>query len=107
MVSCLDRCFSIVGGACMAYIRWHVRLAVFVMESWAESLVAQGKLIMLSDGNLELVRALDMVLDARSKGMGYRSKRFALIVSDGVVEYAAVDDAKVDKTGAAHVFSRL
>lgn len=87
-----------------------VVLAVFVMKAWSDSIGNDDKapaITMLSDGNLELTEALGMVLDARAKGMGRRSKRWAMVVRDGVVEHCAVDEAKVDKTSANAILSRL
>jgi len=49
---------------------------------------------MLADGNAELTRALGLDMDASGGGMGTRSKRFALIANDGVVEYLGVDTQK-------------
>ena len=47
---------------------------------------ATGKVEMLADGNGEYARALGLELDASKFGMGTRSKRFSVIVDDGVVE---------------------
>ena len=58
---------------------------VFVMNAWGESAKAGGKVQMLADGNGDYARALDLELDASKFGMGKRSKRFSIIVDDGVV----------------------
>ena len=58
---------------------------VFVMKAWGESSKAAGKVEMLADGNGEYARALGLELDASKFGMGTRSKRFSVIVDNGVV----------------------
>ena len=59
---------------------------VFVMKAWGESSKAAGKVEMLADGNGEYARALGLELDASKFGMGTRSKRFSVIVDNGVVK---------------------
>ena len=59
---------------------------VFVMKAWGERAKANGKVEMLADGNGEYARALGLELDASKFGMGQRSKRFSVIVDDGVVK---------------------
>ena len=58
---------------------------VFVMKAWGEASKCAGKVEMLADGNGEYARALGLELDASKFGMGTRSKRFSMIVVDGVV----------------------
>jgi peroxiredoxin len=59
---------------------------VFVMKAWGEHAKAGGKVEMLADGNGEYARALGLELDASKFGMGQRSKRFSMIVDNGVVK---------------------
>ncbi len=65
---------------------------VWVLDAWAEHAGAKGKVLMLSDGNLDFTRAIDMELDARVVGEGFRSQRYAAIVDDGVVVDVKVDE---------------
>jgi peroxiredoxin len=58
---------------------------VFVMRAWGDSSKTGDKVLMLADGNGEYARALGLELDASKFGMGTRSKRFSMIVKDGVV----------------------
>ena len=66
----------------------------FVNEAWTKALEAcTGKpstLDMYSDGDGDLVKALGLV-DDMGFGLGLRSKRFALVVEDGVVAHVATD----------------
>ena len=64
---------------------------VFVMKAWGESSKAAGKIEMLADGNGDYARALGLELDASKFGMGQRSKRFSMIVQDGVVKSLNVE----------------
>jgi len=41
---------------------------------------------MLADGNGDFTKAIGLELDATGFGMGMRSKRFSMVVSNGVVE---------------------
>lgn len=58
---------------------------VFVMDAWAKSQGADGKVLMLADGNAEFTGKIGLELDASKHGMGTRSQRFSLIADDGVV----------------------
>ncbi len=58
---------------------------VFVMDAWAKSQGADGKVLMLADGNAAFTKQIGLELDASKHGMGTRSQRFSMIVDDGVV----------------------
>jgi peroxiredoxin len=64
---------------------------VFVMNAWGKSSNADGKVAMLADGNGEYARALGLELDASKFGMGQRSKRFSMVVENGVVKQLNVE----------------
>ena len=79
----------------------------FVMDAWAKSQNAEN-LLMLADGNGEFVRATDLEMDASGFGMGKRSRRFAMIVDDGVISYMAVEPgAGVDVSAADKILEHL
>lgn len=79
----------------------------FVMDAWGRSQNAEN-ILMLADGNGELTRALGMEMDASGFGMGTRSKRYAMIVNDGVVEHLAVEPAGgVDVSAAEKTLEKL
>lgn len=65
----------------------------FVMEAWGKAQGADGKVDMLADGNGDLTRALGLEMDATGYGMGKRSKRYAMLVDDGVVKWIAVEQS--------------
>ena len=64
---------------------------VFVMDAWSKSSGADGKVLMLADGNAAYTKALGLELDASGFGMGTRSQRFAMVVKDGVVQKIMVE----------------
>nr|WP_299245426.1 peroxiredoxin [uncultured Halomonas sp.] len=78
----------------------------FVMDAWQKDQNAQ-QITMLADGNAEFTQALGLELDATGGGMGIRSKRFALIANDGVVEYLGVDAKGVEESSAETVLEQL
>ncbi|MFN4090060.1 MAG: peroxiredoxin [Alphaproteobacteria bacterium] len=81
---------------------------VFVMDAWGKSQNCAGKVEMLSDGNGELARALDLELDASKGGLGVRSKRYAMIVDDGVVKEVHVEaPGAFEVSSADYVLGRL
>jgi glutaredoxin/glutathione-dependent peroxiredoxin len=82
---------------------------IHVMKAWAEATGGAGKITFLSDGSAEFAKAVGLELDASAFGMGMRSKRFAMIVNDGKVEWMAVEDApgKADLSGAEALIKHL
>ncbi len=73
---------------------------VFVMDAWGKDRGVGDKIKMLADGNGDYTKALGLELDASKFGLGSRSKRFSIIVKDGVAEKVNVDDGKYELTGA-------
>jgi glutaredoxin/glutathione-dependent peroxiredoxin len=64
---------------------------VFVMDAWGKAQGADGKVLMLADGNATYTKALGLDLDASGFGMGTRGQRFALVAKDGVVQKLNVE----------------
>ena len=67
---------------------------VFVMDAWARSTGAGGKILFLADGNGDFARAIGMNVDSSGFGMGLRSKRYAMIVEDGRVTALNVEPVR-------------
>lgn len=72
----------------------------FVMDAWGKSQNVGDKVMMLADGNGEYAKALGLDFDVSKAGLGTRSKRFSMIVNDGVVEKLNVDESGYNLTGA-------
>ena len=80
----------------------------FVMGAWAEQQGTGGKVEMLADGNGEFTAALGLELDATGFGMGRRSRRYAMVVRDGVVSDLAVEDGPgLNVSAAEKILARL
>ncbi|KAL0135448.1 Redoxin [Mucor lusitanicus] len=79
----------------------------FVMDAFGQHLQVKDKIIMASDGGSDFFQQLGLTLDLTSKGMGVRSKRFALVVDDLKVTYVGVDESGVDKSGPDAVLKSL
>ena len=61
----------------------------FVMDAWGKSVGAEGKVLMLADGSALFAKAIGAELDLADKGLGVRSRRYAMLVDDGVVKVGA------------------
>ncbi|MEX6506296.1 peroxiredoxin [Jiella sp. M17.18] len=82
---------------------------VFVMNAWEKASGADGKILFLSDGNGEFARALGLDIDLSVAGLGVRSKRFSMIVEDGVVKALNVEESpgQADKSSAEALLEQL
>uniref|UniRef100_A0A061SAW2 Glutaredoxin-dependent peroxiredoxin n=1 Tax=Tetraselmis sp. GSL018 TaxID=582737 RepID=A0A061SAW2_9CHLO len=58
----------------------------FVMDAWGKSVGADGKVLMLADGSAVFTKALGVELDLQDKGLGVRSRRYAMLLDDGVIK---------------------
>jgi peroxiredoxin len=65
----------------------------FVMGAWGRDQHASGKVRMMADGSAEFTRALGLEMDLSARGMGLRSKRYAMVVDNGVVKTLNVEAA--------------
>ena len=78
----------------------------FVMNAWKDASNADN-ILMLADGNCTFTTSLGLELDGTGFGMGMRSKRFAIIVNDGVVELLNVDESGFELSSAEAVLEAL
>ena len=58
----------------------------FVMGAWGRDQKATGIVRMMADGNGDFSKALGLDADFSKHGMGTRSKRYSMLVEDGVVK---------------------
>jgi len=65
----------------------------FVMDAWSKAAGSKGKVLFLSDGNGEFTKAVGLDFDGSGIGLGLRSKRYAMLVDDGVVSVLNVEDS--------------
>jgi peroxiredoxin len=82
---------------------------VFVMEAWKKATNAAGKIEFLSDGNAEFAKGVDMAFDGSGNGLGTRSKRYSMLVEDGVVKTLNIEDApgKCEVSGGQTLLGQL
>ena len=82
---------------------------VFVLTQWAKATGADGKIDALADGNGEFAKALDMAFDGSGNGLGTRSKRYSMLVEDGVVKKLNIEEApgKCDVSGGQALLGQL
>ncbi|MGP1253743.1 MAG: peroxiredoxin [Kiloniellales bacterium] len=64
----------------------------FVMDAWGKDQQADGKVLMLADGNGELTEKLGLEMDGSAFGLGTRSQRYAMVVKDGTVAALHVEE---------------
>ena len=78
---------------------------IFVLTNWAKDSRADGKILMLADGSAEFVKKIGLEIDLTARGLGVRSKRYSMIVEDGVVKSLNLEDAPPnhDKSSAANL----
>jgi peroxiredoxin len=80
----------------------------FVMGAWAKDQNVSENIMMLADGSGEFARAIGLDADFSKFGMGPRSKRYSMIVKDGVVEKLNVEEAGEYKVSSAeHLLGQL
>ncbi|HEY0270256.1 MAG TPA: peroxiredoxin [Sphingomonas sp.] len=64
---------------------------VFVMGAWGKANAADGKVMMLADGNAAFASAVGLTMDGSKFGMGTRSQRYSMLIEDGVVTQLNVE----------------
>ncbi len=81
----------------------------FVLAEWAKSQNSGEKIMLLSDGNADFTKAIGLDFDGSGFKLGTRSKRYAMIVQDGVVEALAVEEAPpmMEVSAAEHILKAL
>jgi peroxiredoxin len=64
----------------------------FVLNAWGKTHNVDDKVEILSDGNAEFTKAIGLELDGSGFGLGIRSRRYAMVVDDGVVKSLFVEE---------------
>ena len=65
---------------------------VFVLDAWAKASGARDTVTFLADGNGDFAKSIGLEMDGAPSGLGIRSKRYAMLVEDGVVKALHVED---------------
>ncbi|KAL9249795.1 Peroxiredoxin-2E, chloroplastic-like protein [Drosera capensis] len=66
----------------------------FVLKAWKKDLGIGDEVLLLSDGNGDFTRAIGAELDLSDKpvGLGVRSRRYSMLVEDGVVKILNLEE---------------
>lgn len=77
----------------------------FVMSAWGNEHEVGDKVMMLCDPEAAFTRNLGLSLDLSGLGLGERSRRWSMVVEDGVVVTVNVEDSIFDAhvSGAANL----
>jgi len=79
----------------------------WVMDAWGKAQNAD-EIHMVGDGSSNFTQAVGLELDRTSGGMGMRSKRYAMIVDDGVVTALHVEEpGKFERSSAEAMLALL
>jgi peroxiredoxin len=74
----------------------------FVMGAWGKDQHVGDSILMLADGNGDFAKAVGLEMDASRFGMGQpRSRRYSMLVKDGVVEKLNVEEGGEYKVSSA------
>lgn len=80
----------------------------FVMGAWGQQQGADGKVMMLADGNGDFTHALGLEMDGTKFGMGKRSQRYSLIADNGVVKQLNIEEPGAFAVSSAeHMLTQL
>ncbi|MCL2393772.1 MAG: peroxiredoxin [Acidimicrobiaceae bacterium] len=81
---------------------------VFVMGAWAADREVGDKVLMLADGSGDFAKALGLELDLSGVGLGVRSRRYAMVLQDGVVTDLFLEEGPgLDVSSADAVLAKL
>jgi peroxiredoxin len=73
----------------------------FVMGAWGREQKSTGVVRMMGDGSASFTKAVGLELDLTERGMGIRSRRYSMLVDDGVVKQLNLEEAgKFDVSNA-------
>ena len=80
----------------------------FVMDAWGKDQKTGENVLMLADGNADFTKAIGLEMDGSGYGMGTRSKRYAMVVKDGVVKDLFVEEpGQFEVSSADYVLGKL
>ena len=64
----------------------------FVMNAWKRDTDQRDEATFLADGNGDFAKAIGLDMDGTAVGFGIRSKRYAMLLEDGVVKALHVEE---------------
>jgi len=89
--------------AVVAVNDWHV------MGAWAQQTGGMGKIHFLADWDGAFTKAMGLDADLSGGGLGVRSKRYSMLVEDGVVTSLNIEEnpGQATVSGAAALIEQL
>ena len=80
----------------------------FVMDAWGKDRNVGDGVHMLADGNGDFTKALGVELDASGFGLGARSRRYSMVVDDGVVKQLNLEEGGgFEVSSAEHMLEQI
>ena len=79
-----------------------------VMKAWLLSYTDGDKILGIADGNGDVSKNLDLLVDKTANYMGMRSSRFAMIVKDNTIHELLIEEpGEYKKTSAENLLTKI
>ena len=65
---------------------------IFVMQAWKRDTDQKDQVEFLADGSADFANAVGLAADFSAGGMGVRSRRYSMLVEDGVVKQLNIEE---------------
>ena len=81
----------------------------FVLDAWGKQHGLEDKILLLADGNATFTKAVGLDFDGTGFGLGVRSKRYAMLLENGVVKALHVEESPgvMEVSGADRILAGL
>ena len=80
----------------------------YVMKSWLRGFDNGTKIKGIADGNADVAKSLNLIIDKSSSFMGLRCLRFAMIVKNNIILKLFIDDpAKFEISSAENILQNI
>ena len=80
----------------------------YVMQAWLLSYTEEDKIIGIADGNGEVSKNLNLLVDKSANFMGMRCSRFAMIVQDNNIEELLIETpGEYKETSAENLLTKI
>jgi peroxiredoxin len=82
---------------------------IFVLDAWKQQTDAKDQVVFLADGSADFAKAIGLEFDLSGNGMGLRSKRYSMLIEDGVVKQLNLETkpGTVEESGGEKLLSQL
>ena len=79
-----------------------------VMKAWLLSYTEGDKIIGIADGNGDVSKKLDLLVDKTTNYMGMRSSRFAMIIKDNTIKELLIEEpGEYKQTSAENLLTKI